>query len=91
MKKNNFVTSNTDPCLFVRQFDSSKLIVAIYVDEGLIAGNDHVEIQQFLKLLMEEFKVTVRSAECFFGMHIMKTSDGSIFCASRKLRVKNVK
>ena len=36
MRKNNFVTSNADPCLFVRQSDTSKLIVAIYVDDELI-------------------------------------------------------
>ena len=76
--KNNFVTSNANPCLLVRQSDISKLIVAIYVDDGLIAGNDHVEIQHFLKLLMEEFKITIGSAECFLGMQIMKTSEGSI-------------
>ena len=79
MKKNNFVTSNADPCLFVRQSDTLKSIVAIYVDDELIAGNNHVEIQQFLKLLMEEFKITIGSTECFLGMQMMKISDRSIF------------
>ena len=71
--------SNADPCLFVRQSDTLKLMVAIYVDNRLIAGNDHVEIHQFFKLLIEEFKITIGSAECFLRMQIMRTSDGFIF------------
>ena len=40
VKKQRLKVSTVDPCLFVRQRNGKKLIVAIYVDDGLIAGSD---------------------------------------------------
>lgn len=40
MKKQKLKVSTADPCLFVCQRNGKKLIVAIYVDDALIAGSD---------------------------------------------------
>jgi len=47
MKKQRLKVSRADP-LFVRQRNGKKLIVAIYVDDGLIAGSDESEIDVFI-------------------------------------------
>jgi hypothetical protein len=38
VKKRRLKVSTADPCLFVRRSNGKKLIVAIYVDDGLIVG-----------------------------------------------------
>jgi hypothetical protein len=40
VKKRRLKVNTADPCLFVHQRNGKKLIVAIYVDDGLIAGSD---------------------------------------------------
>jgi hypothetical protein len=41
------------------------LSIAIYADDGLIVGNKGEEIEVFLGLLQEEFKITIGSLENF--------------------------
>ena len=72
------IESNADPCLFVRKTETSKLIVIIYVDDGLVAGIDETEIEEFLNGLKTEFKITVSIAQQNLGVQIVITPDGSI-------------
>uniref|UniRef100_A0A5S6QP09 Reverse transcriptase Ty1/copia-type domain-containing protein n=1 Tax=Trichuris muris TaxID=70415 RepID=A0A5S6QP09_TRIMR len=71
--------SNADPCLFARIQKDRKLIIVIYVDEGLVAGTNNEVVDEFLKLLQQEFKITIGSLDCFLGMHIQRQTDGSVF------------
>ena len=70
--------STADPCLFYRKHEDSFLYIAIYVDDGLV-GNKDEEIEAFLGLLQEEFKIAIGSLENFLGMQIKCQSNGSIF------------
>ncbi len=72
------IESKADPCLFVRQTATSKLIVVIYVDDGLLAGTHQAEIDEFLMKLKEEFEITTSTAECYLGIQIVKELNGSI-------------
>ena len=71
-----FIESNADPCLFVQKTKTSKLIVVIYVDDGLVAGTDETEIEEFLNGLKTEFKITVSTAQQYLGIQIVMTPDG---------------
>jgi hypothetical protein len=51
----------------VRQRNIKKLIVAIYVDDGLIAGSDRSEIDVFIDLLGRNFKITTAALSKFLG------------------------
>ena len=46
MKQQTLKVNTVDPCLFVRQHNGKKLIVAIYVDDGFITGSGESEIDQ---------------------------------------------
>jgi hypothetical protein len=61
------------------QHEDSFLYIAIYVDDRLVVGKKNEEIEVFLGLLQEEFKVTIGSLENFLGMQIKCQSYGSIF------------
>ena len=57
MEKAGLKNSTANPCLFHRTHEDSFLYIAIYVDDGLVVGNKDEEIEVFLRLLQEEFKL----------------------------------
>ena len=79
MERARLKNSTADPCLFYRTPEDSFLYIAIYVDDGLFVGDKDEEIEVFLGLLQEEFKITTGSLENFLGMQIKFQSDRSIF------------
>ena len=80
LKKFGLKASSADPCLFVQEKDGHKMLLTIYVDDGLIAGTNLKQIDQFLYKLQSEFKITVSdSLDCFLGMQIERQKDESIF------------
>ena len=48
MNEKGLNKSTTDPCLFFRITNNEKLIIGVYVDDGIIAGTNQVEIEEFL-------------------------------------------
>jgi hypothetical protein len=70
--------STADLCLFYRKHEDNFLYIAIYVDDGLVVNKDE-EIEVFLGLLQEEFKITIQYN--FLGMQIKCQNNGSIFVA----------
>jgi hypothetical protein len=79
MKKAGMKNSTADHCLFYRKHEGIFLFIAISVDDGLVVGNNDEEIEVFLRLLQEKFKITIGSLENFLGMQITCQSNGSIF------------
>lgn len=79
IEKQGMKCSTSDPCLFVRTNNEKKLLIVIYVDDGLVAGTDEEEISSFVSKLKDEFKVTVGSLDCYLGMNIKQMKDGSVF------------
>jgi hypothetical protein len=55
-----------------------KLMVALYVGDGLVACQDKDDLTCFLTELKSEFKVTVSDASCFLGLHIIQLEDRSV-------------
>ncbi|UYV70787.1 hypothetical protein LAZ67_8000616 [Cordylochernes scorpioides] len=79
MKERCLKESTADPCLFFRKTNYHLLIIAIYVDDGIIAGTNEQEIKEFLDELMFSFKITSEPLNYFFGIEIERQQDGSIF------------
>ena len=70
--------SDADPCLFYCTTEGQKLIVALYVDDGLVETQSDVVLENFLTDLKSQFCVTVSSASCFLGLQISRLADGSV-------------
>ena len=68
----------------------SFLYIAIYVDDGLVVGNKDEEIEVFLGLLQEEFKITIGSLENFLGMQIIKVM-GQFLLPKRHIQTRYCK
>jgi len=76
MKKERLKVSTVDSCIFVRQRNGKKLIVAIYVDDGMIAGSDESEIDVFTDQLRCNFKIMMGTLSNFLGIHTEQRHDG---------------
>jgi len=90
MEKAGLKNSTADPCLFYGTHEDSFLYIAIYVDDGLVVGNKDEEIDVFLGLLQEEFKITIGSLENFLGMQIVKVM-GQFLLAKRRIQTRYCK
>lgn len=73
-----FKQSEADPCLFVRRREEKMIILALYVDDGLIACSDEEEAQRFLTELKERFKIKSKSANYYLGLEISREDDGTV-------------
>ena len=72
MVNQGFKQSTADPCLFVRNTNGNKLLVLIYVDDGLIAGSDEHDLEGFVHALQSEFQVKVHDPNNYLGIQIKK-------------------
>jgi len=74
LKSMEFKASDADPCVFIKKQENDLLILAIYVDDGLLASSSDVLKNEFIRKLVKEFKVTVKPASYFLGLEIEENS-----------------
>lgn len=73
-----FKKSDADPCLFIKKEGGHTLLLALYVDDGIIAYNNDVMKDTFIEDLKKEFEITVKPANYFLGLEIESYEDGSV-------------
>jgi hypothetical protein len=76
--KLDFKQSEADPCVFIRCRQNEKTIVALHVDDGLIASTSSDEADRFMNELKAEFKIVSKEATYFLGLQIERLQEGSI-------------
>lgn len=74
-----FEKSKFDPCVFVSRQNNILTILAIHVDDGLIASESVADIKSVLAHLNKHFEVKEMEIGCFLGLEINRNADGSIF------------
>lgn len=74
-----FKASDSDPCVFVSHKDNETLILAIYVDDGVVVGNNKTSVEKVIKHLAKQFEIKAMDLNCFLGFEIERLADGSIF------------
>lgn len=70
LKSIGFKQSEADPCLFTRTRGQSKVIIGLYVDDGLVASNTSAAGNEFIMELSNRFKITTKPASYFLGIEI---------------------
>lgn len=76
--KLGFEQSKDDPCLFKRGEGKDKLIIALYVDDGLIASASSNATEKFYEEMRQRFKITTKCGSYFLGIEIERKADGTI-------------
>jgi hypothetical protein len=70
LQRHGFKASDADPCLYIRERGGRKLILVIYVDDGLLAATDQREMEIFIEELKCELKIVSKKADYFLGLEI---------------------
>lgn len=65
-------------CLFTRELDGRKIILAIYVDDGLIAADDGRDIEPVMEHLQRRFDIKALDVKTFLGIEIDIRKNGDI-------------
>ncbi|GFV77405.1 copia protein [Trichonephila clavipes] len=78
LKDLGFKASEADPCIYNRERKGRKLLIVLYVDDGLIAATDQQDSEMFIKELKTKFKISVGKVSCFLGLEIEHHKDNSI-------------
>lgn len=91
IKKFGFIQCNSDPCVFVSKRGNETTILAIYVDDGIIVGDNENEIRRVIIHLREKFEIKEMKVDCFLGLEINQNEDGSIFLYQTRYAKKVLK
>lgn len=78
IKQFDFVVLSSDPCVFVHSKNENKIILAIYVDDGLMAASNEWCMKPVIEFLNNNFEIKDFEAKCFLGLEINQHGDGSI-------------
>ena len=75
----NLKATSADPCVFKSHNDGETLILAIYIDDGLVASTSETKISDLLQHLAVALEITAAPLGLFLGMEVEHYPDGSIF------------
>lgn len=85
-----FVQSNADKCIYKGELDGIKVLLILYVDDGIIMSTNMCVINKVLFELQKNFEITISKVKYFVGLEITQNkNDGSIFI-SQENYIKNV-
>jgi hypothetical protein len=70
--KFGFIRSNTDSCVYFREEDKGVLILAIWVDDGLLCGTSKQGLSEVIDYLRDELEITSEAANHFIGIQIAR-------------------
>lgn len=79
LKNFGFETSKADSCVFISNKTGNIMILAIYIDDGLVAAKCEADICELLNFLGKTFQIKSGNLECFLGLEIESEVDGSIY------------
>lgn len=68
----NLVCSEGDPCIFVGEFNGETVLMALFVDDGLVAAKSESTLNLMARQLSEEFAIKVGDASSFVGVQISR-------------------
>lgn len=79
LKEHGMIQSKSDHCLFIRNDNGCKMLMAIYVDDGIAAVQDEETFFTFVDELKLHFNIRVSTLSCFLGLQVEYLKDGSLF------------
>lgn len=86
IKKFDFIQSVDDPCVFIRKNSGTTILLAIYVDDGLISATNEACISPVIEYLRNYFEVKECEAKYYLGLQIDRRIDWDNSHLSRSVR-----
>ena len=84
LKKNGFIQSNNDPCIYFKE-------TGMYVDDIVIAGKTHEQLQLVKDALSEKFDIkTWGNCAIFLGMSLEQDEDSGSVWIGQPVYTENI-
>lgn len=81
MSSRGYVSSKNDYSLFTKSVGSSLTVLAVYVDDILLAGDDITELGSLKTFLDDQFKIKdLDEVHYFLGLKVSFLTDGFLMC-----------
>lgn len=78
LKKFEFITSEADNYVYCGTINNEDVLLALYVDDGLLFAKSDLAINKVLEYLQNEFEVTVGNGDYFVGLEIQRNNEGNV-------------
>lgn len=75
LKLHDFKSNEADHCVYHGSYGTDELILALYVDDGLIISSSKEAIQLVLSELKKQFEITIGDGTYFVGLEIKRDRD----------------
>lgn len=72
LKRFHFKSSKADACIYTGNFESYKVYLIIYVDDGLILSTSQKAIDKVINELKSNFRITIGNAKSYVGIKIIR-------------------
>lgn len=73
MREFDLKPTNADPCVYTSK--NGELLVALYVDDGLVFGKSKMKIDKLVKAMQQQFEITSSDATCYLGVKIIRNRE----------------
>ncbi|KAL3701666.1 hypothetical protein R1sor_019688 [Riccia sorocarpa] len=81
--------TTADPCVFLRKVEP-KIIITIFVDDGLVCCRDRKTIEDMMCYLNKRLEVTFGNAEYYVGLQIIRDRKERSLCLSQTRYIQEV-
>lgn len=86
----NFVPNQVDQCIYRGEINGEEVILALYVDDGILAAKSKRTVEIVLKNLKKNFKITVGRGDYYIGLEISRNRDAKEIFISQRGYLKKV-
>uniref|UniRef100_A0A1Y1NHZ0 Retrovirus-related Pol polyprotein from transposon TNT 1-94 n=1 Tax=Photinus pyralis TaxID=7054 RepID=A0A1Y1NHZ0_PHOPY len=70
LKNFNFQQCTADQCVYKGQVDGKRVLLILFVDDGLIIGEDKLILNSIIEKLKQEFKIVLGDLNYYVGLEI---------------------
>lgn len=78
LKSFGFVQLDSDSCVFSSRLNNERVLLILYVDDGLIFASNNDSLDLVIKALKTTFEIKVLDLNCYVGLEIRKTEKSII-------------
>lgn len=79
-----------DPCVFVGQCERKSVLLALFVDDGLVAAESKKTLDIIIKRLSDNFKITIGDSSVFVGLQIERNKSEKSLVIHQSAYVKKI-
>lgn len=86
----DFRQSSADHCIYSGHYGESEILLALYVDDGLVMSNSKTTIDIVLRELRNQFEVTIGDCKLFAGLEIRRDRQSKKIVISQERYISRV-